>query len=497
MSNLELSGSVGVAAIRNSIGSMSEPSSDGAIGVSFAQGTFMETGALAQLTSWLLAEKETGNAISMTGDDNVIRYLARMDVHRSLGLSAPTMTRRPEGGRFIPLILVRDGNDVFEAVNSIADMVMQQFEGVGEFLPAFEWAVNEIIDNVFIHAASKAPGVVCAQLFPNKRRLEIAICDSGVGIRGSLSERFELTDHAAAIEKALERGVTRNVDIGQGNGMAGSLEIMRKNGGKLLVWSGNALYRMENGEELGIETGPEIAGTGVLLSFDLSHPVQLIDTWIGETGWSYIDAEAERVSEQGIVIAEVCSHTGSRPPATRLRRKITSLLPEIEGAVTLDFTGVKTLTSSFLDELLGRLNAKLGNEAFNEKVIVEGLSELHRNMANNVIGQRLALDNQEESQADGHAAWILIATQEEFDASTFNVTLHGAPELFMALREGHWCLEATPDGTIVGIARVMRCRPFTNETHVYFDKRVPLDGSQNLEAYELTGGDAFKLIRID
>ena len=50
-----------------------------------------------------------------------------------------------------------------------------------------------------------------------------------------------------------------------------------------------------------------------------------------------------------------------------------------------------SLSSSFLDELLGRLNAELGNQKFNEKIIVSGLSELHQNMANNVIGQRLAL----------------------------------------------------------------------------------------------------------
>ena len=65
--------------------------------------------------------------------------------------------------------------------------------------------------------------------------------------------------------------------------------------------------------------------------FQSSEPVSLGNTWIGER-IILIDAEADRISEQGIVIKDVCSHTGSRPPATRLRRKILTILPEIEGS---------------------------------------------------------------------------------------------------------------------------------------------------------------------
>lgn len=498
MTILDLSGSVGVAAIRNKIGQFLaglEPGGE-AIDVRFDQGTFMETGALAQLTSWLLAMQVDGTSVSMSGDDNVIRYLARMDVQRSLGLPSPDMNRNPAGGRFIPLLLVRDGNDVFKAVSSIADMVLQQFEGVGEFLPAFEWAVNEIVDNVFIHSSSKAPGVVCAQLFPNKRRLDIAICDSGVGIRGSLSKSFELDSDVAAIEKALERGVTRDIDIGQGNGMAGSLEIMRQNGGKLLVWSGDALYRMENGVEIGFETGASLPGTGVLLSFDLSQPVKLIDTWIGTSGWSYIDAEAERVTENGIKIADVCSHTGSRPPATRLRRKISTLLPEIDGPIKLDFTGVNVMTSSFLDELLGRLNAELGNQAFNEKVIVAGLSELHQNMANNVIGQRLALE-QNANAEPLDTAWLIVSETEEFNIEPFQVTLFGAPEHYMAITEGNWGIIVTPQGLIDRIIRVVRVRASMQDTTLYFDKSLEITEEHDLDEFDLEVDANSVITRLD
>jgi hypothetical protein len=498
MATLNLNGTIDILAMRAQIGDCCADleNGDDSISVNLGSGTFMETDALAQLASWLLAMQAKGMPIDIGGDENVIRYLARMDLHRSLGLPAPDMNRRPEGGRFIPLFLVQDGNDVFSAVSSIADLVLQQFEGVGDFIPAFEWAVNEIVDNVFIHAGAATPGVVCAQLFPNRRRLDIAISDCGVGIRKSLSETFELEDDASAISKALERGITRNAEIGQGNGMAGSLEIMRQNGGTLLVWSGNALYQMRGGEEVGFDIGPNLMGTGVLLSFDLSHPVKLVETWIGEPGWSYIDAEANRVSENGITIADACSHTGSRPPATRLRRKISTLLPEIEGAVTLDFSGIKMLSSSFLDELLGRLNAELGNQVFNEKIIITGLSELHRNMANNVIGQRLALD---ENGTDGgsDSAWLTTVRDDQMGPSNYYLSMPGAPEHFMALAKRHWCLIARPGGSIIGICRIVRVRPSLEETILYFDKIVSTTSTASLADFDLTGAEVPKAIRLD
>ena len=198
-----------------------------------------------------------------------------MNFQRVPGLDEPRHFRRSEAGRFIPILLVKNDTDVFEAVNAIADLVLQQFDNAREFLPAFEWAVNEIVDNVFIHARSKSPGVVCAQLFPNLRRLRSrsAIVGSASGVRSkSVSS---LRDDKEAILKALERGVTRNVNLGQGNGMAGSLEIMKKNGGAFLVWSGTARFTLKNSSETSFQIGADVPGTGVVLSFNLDRPVSL------------------------------------------------------------------------------------------------------------------------------------------------------------------------------------------------------------------------------
>ena len=476
---VEFRGTTGIVATRAAIANVSSAAEtrERPLIVQFSNNCFLETGSIALLTSWLLSEKLTGRQIELRGDGPIIGYLARMNFHRVLGLKEPDHNRRPEGGKFIPIRLVRDADGAFESVNAIADTVLQQLEGAPDFLPAFEWAVNEIVDNVFIHSQSKSPGVVCAQMFPASRRLNIAICDGGIGIRRTLSERFGLDSDEAAITKALQRGVTRNVDVGQGNGMAGSLEIMKKNGGSLFVWSGTALYRMINGNDAGFEIGPDIAGTGVELSFNSDRPVDLGQTWIGERGSTYIEVEAQRTAERGIIIRDVCSHTASRPPATRLRRKILALLPELDGKLKLDFTGVKSLSSSFLDELLGRLNVELGSERFNERIIVSGLSELHLNMANNVIGQRLALQNRDPSNAN---AWIGIDVPKPGNAARYALSLEGEPEMYAGVQREDWFLLCKSTGRATRIGKVSRLRQTLEQTTFYFDRVVMIDDGVSL-----------------
>lgn len=168
MPTIKLLKSNGIDEIRRLIADI--PFADGETGasiiVSFPHDCFLETGAISLLTSWLLLQKVEGHEIEVEGESPALSYLARMNFQRVLGLEEPKHFRRPEAGRFIPILLVKDGTDVFKAVNEIADLVLQQFDNAREFLPAFEWAVNEIVDNIFIHAHSKSPGVVLCPTFP-------------------------------------------------------------------------------------------------------------------------------------------------------------------------------------------------------------------------------------------------------------------------------------------------------------------------------------------
>ncbi len=122
---------------------------------------------------------------------------------------------------------------------------------------------------------------------------------------------------------------------------------------------------------------------------DTRRPVNLGDTFIGEAAYTFIENQADRVLETGLSVRSECVSTGVRETAGRLRRKVEALLPDMCGQLVLDFAGVEFASSSFLDELLGRLMAKLGLAEFHVRIGIRNATADILAMANVVIGQRL------------------------------------------------------------------------------------------------------------
>src|SRR5262249_44257175 len=137
------------------------------------EGCFLSTGALSFLCGWGLRQRQAGVTIRFVGDDDARRYLSRMDVFHVLeGPFAETFNRRSEAGRFLPLRLIDGSVACGSATDALCDLVLHQFENARAFLPALEWAANEVMDNILLHAESPVAGTVSAQYFPNLHRLD-------------------------------------------------------------------------------------------------------------------------------------------------------------------------------------------------------------------------------------------------------------------------------------------------------------------------------------
>lgn len=351
---------------------------------------FADTSALATLAAWGAAHHARGGVITVDGADNTVAYLSRMNVLDALGLERRERgDRRVGSGRLIEVtpLLAADGR----FTDAVCDLVLHHFDDPSAFVPALEWAVNEVVDNVHNHASSASPGFACAQYYPRRHRIEIAVVDCGRGLRDTLSEGHDVPDDETAIRLALARGVTRSLTAGMGNGLAGTHAIVSANGGSLTLWTGTRRYRLHRDGEQPFHVIPAWQGTGIRLSLDTRRPVDLEDTFIEGTGWSYVDSLASRMEEQGLKVAAACSFFGARPPATRLRRKVLAVLEAMEDGVplVLDFEGVERPSSSFVDELLGRLADELGVEVFRERIIIRNASEETAKRANVVITQRV------------------------------------------------------------------------------------------------------------
>jgi hypothetical protein len=310
-------------------------------------------------------------------------------------LAKEDFSRHAEAGRFVALETIASTKDCNRVIGLLGDVVLHQFDNARAFFPALEWAVNEVMDNIHIHAESPVPGVVCAQYYPKLHRFEVGISDMGRGIRASLGPRFpELDSDEKALHHAIKRGVTRDPEIGQGNGLAGTHDIAAANGGTFHIWSGNACYRLESGrEEVPIPFAYKI-GTGIWFSLDTLKPVDLSKTFIGENQVDpnesiFLNNIEELACKDGLKVIEECDHVGVRRPATGLRRKIEAILGNGPVApIIVDFTKVTGASSSFLDELLGRLFVSLGESGFNARIKLVNLTDEMKRRAEVVVNQR-------------------------------------------------------------------------------------------------------------
>ena len=358
---------------------------------------------LAFLGAWGLMARRDGSTIKLRGEAKILAVLQQLGFHQLLDIpsSSSNPGLKPSKASAIsvlPLSPIATEDQQYEAVNAICDIALSAVDNAAAFIPALEWLSNEILGNIITHAASETPGVVCAQYRPKQQRFDIGICDMGRGLLGSLQPTFpEVRSYGQAIDMAIQRGVTRDPAIGQGNGMAGSYEIVRLNGGTYQIWTGDVVFELNKGQRKSqFQSMPPVFGTGVMFSLDTSKPIDLASTWIaGKLGVLsvFLDNQTEAATEIGLDVAAECLHTGGRLPAKLLRRKIQGLLPAMDGEpLILDFADVKSAASSFLDELLGRLAAEdpRGQGIFDGGTVrIQGMNPTVQAMANVVVAQRL------------------------------------------------------------------------------------------------------------
>ncbi|HET6515487.1 MAG TPA: ATP-binding protein, partial [Thermodesulfovibrionales bacterium] len=73
-----------------------------------------------------------------------------------------------------------------------------------------------------------------------KNIVKIAVMDTGIGFKKSLSERFLLKGDYEAIDRALLQGASRYADEGRGHGLAAVRRFVHDWNGKLSIRSGTA-----------------------------------------------------------------------------------------------------------------------------------------------------------------------------------------------------------------------------------------------------------------
>ena len=101
-------------------------------------------------------------------------------------------------------------------------------------------AFFEVFGNIFCHSQSPIGGIVCGQVYPNSKEIQIVFYDIGVGIAGRIREvQRSINSDTEAIEWALRMGTSTLSNSGESRGLG--LFLLRQflfvNGGILNIYA--------------------------------------------------------------------------------------------------------------------------------------------------------------------------------------------------------------------------------------------------------------------
>lgn len=160
-------------------------------------------------------------------------------------------------------------DDVTEVVAEVMDKVQQMLSKSLMLSPRslvkFCGALSELCQNVPQH--SQDWGVVAVQAYrrsDGKRYVRLALGDLGIGLRGSLAQKYpvEQWSESEVLRAAITVGISRMADEGRGLGLAQVKATVQEMGGTLYLRSGVARVFIRDGDEFYF-TVPFFPGTQI------------------------------------------------------------------------------------------------------------------------------------------------------------------------------------------------------------------------------------------
>lgn len=275
-------------------------------------------------------------------------------------------------------------------------------EGVFDTL---NWCIYEVLDNVFQHSQASS-GYVMMQLHTGARQCVISVSDSGIGIHramgmGAKAGRFSydsIKTADQAIGLAVQQGITSKGSQNQGNGLFGLSRSVDLNGGLLSIHSGKGTWTFK---EHAVATAVSDAHRPLL---DLeSHHGTTVDWQLNcETKVSIGEVLGSRFSSSDLLesietvdgyyeldAAELESSIGSRKEGSEIRTRIMNYLSAGVPQIVLNMTHLDTISSSFADEVLGRLAVQLGESEFASRIAILGASTTNRQIIARAVELRI------------------------------------------------------------------------------------------------------------
>ncbi|CUU14662.1 conserved hypothetical protein CDS [Bradyrhizobium sp.] len=296
-------------------------------------------------------------------------------------------------------IQYRTADEQFSAVDRSMDVILKNLKGLDRSrFKALEWSLNEITDNVLNHAESPVGGIVQVMTFPKRQLVEFYVCDSGIGIPRSLRQaKPQILDDSSALRQAIEEGVTRNSQTNQGNGLFGTFKCCQVSGGEFYVLSGNVRLRHKPGQVQTLRNPIPFNGTFVRAAINYGFE-QLLEKALvfkgkpHEPGSDYIERVYQSAGDEvDFRVSQELSTFGSREAGRIAKTKIENLMDKGRTAIVFDFSDIHLISSSFADEVFGRLFVELGAIKFGQLCRFKNVDTTVQTLIDRAIAQRMKI----------------------------------------------------------------------------------------------------------
>ena len=194
--------------------------------------------------------------LNLPRSEEVLKYLERMDFFKfapryfriepiEQGISEKYV-RSSDSDVLLEITPVEKSDDIHFIVGKVkerAQAILSKHLHYDErAINGFIVALSEVCQNIIEH--SETTGFVGIQKYHfqnlGKNVVKIAVMDTGLGFRKSLSERFSFQSDLEAIEEAMIRGASRHADAGRGHGLAAVRRFVKQWNGKISIRSGTA-----------------------------------------------------------------------------------------------------------------------------------------------------------------------------------------------------------------------------------------------------------------
>ncbi len=174
-------------------------------------------------------------------------YLDRMGLFKILHKKSPfSITEHEAAGRFIPITQIKTQAEQSKFITDMIPLLHLKPQQAD----AIKYTVGELVCNVLEHAATANGAFVAAQYYPKTNIVRLGICDTGVGIRHTITRSWPASTDIDAIHWALIPGITgatrreggNETNAGAGLFFIKSMSMVARD--YFVIYSGTGFYKL-------------------------------------------------------------------------------------------------------------------------------------------------------------------------------------------------------------------------------------------------------------